>query len=63
MVLQCIQMEKKKITKNMKAACISIEQIVKPLRCLAPQENYSNDGHILKSAISCHTPLSHSWHQ
>lgn len=49
--------------KNMKSACISIEVTVKPLRLLAPQDNCYTDGHILKSAISCHTPLSHSWHQ
>lgn len=47
----------------MKSACISIELTVKPLRRLAPQDNCYTDGHILKSAISCHTPLSHSWHQ
>lgn len=33
---------------------------LKPLRLLAPQDNCYTDGHILKSAISCHTPLSHS---
>lgn len=43
-------MEKKKNTcrKNMKAACVSIELTVKPLRHLAPQDNCYTDGHIFK---------------
>lgn len=41
-------MEKKKNTKKMKSACISVELTVKPFRFLAPQDNCYTDGHIFK---------------